>query len=93
MKNFFGTFRTENKLELFDFNNNDKIDYVSKTYIDDVAEEIVNLYELYSMGINGKFNFQVDNQNKPYFIKRTFNSETDKEIKEKFEQYWITKIK
>lgn len=95
-KNFFGTFRTENELELFDFSNDDKIDYVSKTYIehnDDATEEIINLYELYSMEINGKFNLQVDSQNKPYFIKRTFNVETDKEIEEKFEQHWITKVK
>lgn len=95
-KNFFGTFRTENELELFDFLNDDKIDYVSKTYIeqsDGVTEEIINLYELYSKEISGKFNLQVDSQNKPYFIKRTFNVETDKEIEEKFEQHWITKVK
>jgi hypothetical protein len=95
-KSFFGTFRTDNELELFDFGNDDKIDYVSKTYIeqnDGVTEEIINFYELYSMEINGKFNLQVDSRNKPYFIKRTFNAETDKEIEEKFEQHWITNIK
>lgn len=95
-KNLFSTFRTDNELELFDFGNDDKIDYVSKTYIeqsDAVTQEIINFYELYSIEINGKFNLQVDNQNKPYFIKRTFNDETNKEIEEKFEQHWITNLK
>lgn len=95
-KNFFGTFRTENELELFDFGNDDKIDYISKTYLeqnDIEPQEIINLYKLYSIDITGKFSLQVDSQHKPYFIKRTFNSDTDKEIEEKFEQHWVTKIK
>ncbi len=94
-KNFFGTFRTGNELELFDFLNDDKIDYISKTYIgqsDGVAEEITHMYELYSMETTGKFSIQVDNNNKSYFIKRTFNAESNKEIVEKFESNWITKI-
>lgn len=95
-KNFFGTFRTNTDLELFDFNKDGKLDYVSKTYIEDsdgVATEITNLYELFSMEKDGNFILQLDDGEKPYFLKRTFDADSDKEIDKKFEQNWITKIK
>ena len=93
-QNYFGTFRTNREMELFEFNNDNKIDFVSKTYIgqsDGVATEVYNLYEVYSMEKNGKFIQKFDNQKKPYFIKRTFNSDGD-ELDEKFKMNWIVKI-
>ena len=60
-KNFFGTFRTDNELELFDFRNDQKIDYVSKTFIGDNYEGPKTFrYELYSLNSYGKFLPQKD---------------------------------
>ncbi|WP_298145947.1 hypothetical protein [Flavobacterium sp.] len=62
-KNFFGTFRTDNELELFNFNNDCKIDYLAKTYNGDAhgSTPIEFIYELYSMDTNGQFKMQKDN--------------------------------
>jgi hypothetical protein len=92
-KNFFGTFRTDNALKLYNFNNDDKVDYLSKTLNGDAHEStpIEFVYELYSMEKNGKFKEQRDNGGKIYQIKYiTFPNDTTKI--DKFEQNWIMKI-
>jgi hypothetical protein len=93
-KNFFGTFRTDNELELYNFNNDDKIDYVAKTFNGDAhgLTPIEFIYELYSMGTNGQFKEQTDNNGLTYQIKHTtFPNDTTKT--DELTEHWITKIK
>lgn len=93
-KNFFGTFRTINDLELFDFSNDDKIDYVSKTFSGDAhgSTPIQFIYELFSMDTNGQFKVQKDNGGLTYQITHTtFPNDTTKA--DKLIEHWITKIK
>jgi hypothetical protein len=94
-QNYFGTFRTSNELELFDFGNDDKIDYVSRTYTagsDGAAEEVSKSCALYSIENTGRFKLQLDDQKKPYFIRQVFDAQTDKEKENQFEQHWIVPI-
>jgi hypothetical protein len=95
-KTFFGTYRIEREVNLYDFKNDGTIDYLGKTYIgesDGVAKEISNVYKLYSMNEKGVFHQQFNNKQKPYFIKRTFEAEDYKEIDSKFEANWLEEIK
>jgi hypothetical protein len=93
-KNFFGTFRTDNKLDLFDFHNDDKLDYVAKTFNGDAqgSTPMDFIYELYSMDTNGQFKAQKNSSGMTYQLKyTTFPNDTT--LTEKFEQNWITEIK
>jgi hypothetical protein len=91
---FFGTFRTDNKLALYNFNNDDKLDYVSKTFSGDAGgtTPMEFIYELYSMEPNGQFVQQKNSNGLTYQIKQTTfpNDSTKTEI---FEQRWLTEIK
>ena len=92
-KNFFGTFRTDNKLALYNFKNDDKIDYPSKTFSGDAQglTPMKLIYELYSMEDNGYFVKQKNNRGQVYQIKQTtFPNDTTKA--ETFEQRWLTEI-
>ena len=93
-KNFFGTFRTDNKLALYKFNNDDKLDYLSKTFSGDAhgSTPMEFIYELYSMENNGHFMQQKNSSGQTYQIKQTtFPNDTTKT--ETFEQRWLTEIK
>lgn len=93
-KNFFGTFSANNELELFNFNNDDKIDYVAKTYNGDAhgLTPIEFIYELYSMDTNGTFIAQKDKGGLKYqIIHTTFPNDTTKS--DKLTEHWITQIK
>lgn len=93
-KNFFGTFRTDNELELFDFLNDNKVDYISKTFNGDAqgSTPMEFIYELYSMDTNGQFKEQTDNKGLTYQIKvTTFPNDTLKT--EEFSEHWVTQIK
>ncbi|MES2593666.1 MAG: hypothetical protein V4608_17415 [Bacteroidota bacterium] len=93
-KNFFGTFRTYDELELFDFSNDDKVDYVSKTYRGDShgSTPIEFIYELYSMDAKGHFREQKDSKGLTYQIKQiTFPNDTTKT--DELTERWITKLK
>jgi len=93
-KNFFGTFRTDDSLELFDFSNDNKVDYVSKTFRGDAhgSTPMEFIYELYSMDTNGHFKEQKDNGGLTYQINHTtFPNDTTKT--DKLTEHWITKIK
>lgn len=95
-KTFFGTYRIEREVKLYDFKNDGTLDYLGKTYVgesDGVAKEISNVYKLYSMDEKGVFHLQFNNKQKPYFIKRTFEAENYREIDSKFERNWIEEIK
>lgn len=93
-KSFFGTFRTDSRLALYNFNSDNKIDYLSKTFSGDAHGSTPNeiIYELYSIEGNGHFVKQKNNSGEFYQIKQTiFPSETQK--LETFQQRWIAKIK
>jgi hypothetical protein len=72
-KNYFGTFRTDNKLALYSFNNNQSIDYVSGTFIGDAqgGTEMHFKKELYSLNDKGVFILQQDSNGNPYQITQT----------------------
>lgn len=93
-KNFFGTFRTENELELFDFSNDNKLDYVSKTFSGDSNDltPIEFIYELYSINTEGQFELQKDKNGSSYQIVHTiYPNDTTK--KDSLTDKWITRIK
>ncbi len=93
-KSFFGTFRTDDNLELFDFSNDDKVDYLSKIFSGDAhgSTPMEFIYELYSMDTNGQFKEQKDNSGLKYQIKHTtFPNDTTKT--DKLSEHWIAKIK
>ncbi len=93
-KTFFGTFRIEREVRLFDFGNDGTLDYLGKTYIDGGAGggEINNVYRLYTMDEKGVFHLRLDKNQKPYFIKRVFEADYT-EIDKKFAASWIEEIK
>jgi hypothetical protein len=93
-KNFFGTFRTDRELELFNYGNDEKIDFVAKTHNGSAngSTPIEYIYELYSMDTNGQFKVQKDSSGLTYQIKHTsFPNDTTKT--DKLTEHWITKIK
>jgi len=93
-KTFFGTFRTDNKLALYNFKNDEKLDYLSKTFSGDAggSTPMEFIYELYSMENNGHFVQQKSSSGQTYQIKQTtFPNDTTKT--ETFEQRWLTEIK
>lgn len=95
-KTFFGNFRTDNELKLYDFRNDGSIDFLSTTNVGfsyTSGIEYSHIYEIYTLDDKGNFNLQYDKQQKSYFIKRVFSSDEEKEIDEKFEQNWIEEIK
>lgn len=95
-KTFFGTYRIEREVSLYDFRNDGTLDYLGKTYgggSDGVIKEIINLYKLYTMDEKGVFHLQLDKNQKPYFMKRTFEPESYEETNDKFEANWIEEIR
>lgn len=93
-KNFFGTFRTDRELELFNYGNDEKIDFVAKTHNGSAngSTPIEHIYELYSMDTNGQFKVQKDSSGLTYQIKHTFFP-NDTTKTDKLTEHWITKIK
>lgn len=95
-KTFFGTYRIQREVNLYDFKNDGTMDYLGKTYIgesDGVAKEISNLYKLYSMDEKGIFHLELDKKQNPYYIKRVFDAENHSELDNKFETNWIEEIR
>lgn len=92
-KSFFGTFRTDDELKLYKLSNDNRINFLSKSYYGDAhgATPIDIIYELYSLSENGKFEHAKDSTGEKYFLKHTtFPSDS---ISEQLEQYWVTKVK
>ena len=59
-KNFFGSFHADNILALYNFNNDNKVDYLAKTFQGDAHGSTPNefIYELYSLNEKGQFVIQ-----------------------------------
>ncbi len=80
-ENYFGTFRTDEELNLYSFNNNDQIDYLSRTFVGDAqgATEMNFITELYSLNKKGAFVLQKDSNGAPFQINQTiFSNDTTK---------------
>jgi hypothetical protein len=94
VKNFFGTFRSDNKLSLYRFNHDDKLYYTSKTYTESNADTLPTIitYELYAMDPDGHFLQQKNNKGQPYEIEeRTLYYEPLNTAS--ITQNWIEEIK
>ncbi len=94
-KNYFGTFRTDNKLALYSFNNKGSVGYLSRTFIGDAqgATEMNFITELYSLNDNGVFVLQKDLNGKPYqIIQTTFPNDTTI-VGDKVTVHWFENIK
>lgn len=95
-KSFFGSYRIDHEIKLYDFGNDGTIDFLSGTYAggsDGVAKEIANIHELYTMDEKGGFHLQLDKTGKKFFFKRTFEVENYKELEKKFIHNWVEEIK
>lgn len=94
-KNFFGNFRTDTELKLYDFGNDGTIDFLSTTnnFTYTPGFEVTHIYNFYTLDEKGAFQLQKAKNLKPYFIKRVFNSDNDEEFDNKFKANWIEEIK
>ena len=95
-KSFFGSYRIDRELKLYDFGNDGTIDFLGATYSDRniyKTGEIEQIYGLYTMDEQGNFKVQSDKNGKKYFFKRTFKDETYKELDKKFVHNWVEEIK
>jgi hypothetical protein len=72
-RNFFGTFRTDSTVRLFDFTAQGEIFYVAKSCdcLKATGEEIVT-HTLYRLGDEGGFEFLNDKRGKPYYIRHSY---------------------
>ncbi|MDQ3634615.1 MAG: hypothetical protein M3405_08925 [Acidobacteriota bacterium] len=95
-KNFFGAYCMDDSLKIYDFNRDNKIDYLGKTYVGNRCSEpdqdSESIYTLFTLDGKGKFLLQNDKQQKPYFIKQKFWAEGYKKNDEIFEQNWTENI-
>ena len=92
-KNFFGTFRTDNELALFDFRNDAQPDYLSKTFRGDPhgATAMAFITECYTRKADGRFIRQLDTQGVPYEVRlTTFPNDPTKHIA--YLQHWFEKV-
>ena len=97
-KNYFGTYRTDDELKLYHFNNNSQydVDYLSKTYndlTDSSGEKTEVDYELFSLSDKGTFILQKDKQATPYTITHTFSDADTTSFEETLQSHWFEKIK
>ena len=96
-ESYFGRFRTGFEFELYDFNQDSKIDFLSKTFYGR-NEQMIDTTEftMYSQTKNGNFQeFRTVEQNRFTFkhIYPQIYPERDKDsLKEEFVENWIEKI-
>lgn len=93
-QNYFGDFRINNELKLYDFGKDGTIDFLSSTnnFTSTPGFEVTQIYNFYTLDEKGVLQFQKDKNDKPYFIKRVFSSDNDEEYNDKFKQHWIEEI-
>lgn len=95
-KSFFGSYRIDHEVRLYDFGNDGTIDFLASTYNDQnyyQTGEIEQTYIQYIMDENGNFKIASDKNGKKYFFKRTFKGKNYKELDKKFVHNWIEEIK
>ncbi|WP_299124820.1 hypothetical protein [uncultured Tenacibaculum sp.] len=96
-ESYFGRFQTGFEFELYDFNQDSKIDFLSKTFYGR-NEQMIDTIEfiMYSQTKKGNFQeFKTESQNRFYFkhiYPQVYPERNKNFLKEKFEQNWIEKI-
>lgn len=91
--NSFGRFRTGFDLELYNFDDNGKVDYLSKTFFgrnEQLRDTTVFTY--YQREADGLFVLSKNSKGEPYYFKHWYSLESDT-IPEGFEVRWVTPIK
>lgn len=92
-KSYFGTYRIGYELEIFDFVNDDRIDFIAHTFNGDShgSTPMEFISELYSMDSNGRFKECADENGKVFYLKtKTFPKELSRPFE--FEENWIMAI-
>lgn len=90
-ESFFGRFNTGFDLELYDFNNDNKVDYLSKTFNGINAVLIdTTFYEMFSQTVDGRFVKFRNDKGESFWFKHIY-SELDT-IPDKFEEKWVDQI-
>lgn len=94
-ESYFGKFKSEFEFELYDFNQDSKIDYLSNTFYDK-NEKMVNTIEyiMYSQAEKGNFEEFKSKDHKKYSFKYSYPQiyENNDSTKEKFTENWIEPI-
>lgn len=92
-QSYFGRFQTGFEFELYDFNSDNRPDYLSKTCFCRNASGIDSTeFVLYSQSVNGIFEeFQNEDQQK-FWFKHTYTEFQMDLNNEKFEENWTEKI-
>ncbi|HYH15088.1 MAG TPA: hypothetical protein VD794_07710 [Flavisolibacter sp.] len=91
--NSFGRFRTGFDLDLYDFDDNDKVDYLSKTFFgrnEQLRDTTVFTY--YQQEADGRFVLSKSAKGETYYFKHRYSLESDT-MPEGFEEKWVTSIK
>lgn len=90
---YFGRFRTGFEFELYDFNSDDRPDYLSKTFFGRNAQGIdTTEFVLYSETVNGDFKEFQTKEQKKFWFKHTYTEFQMNLDNEKFEENWTEKI-
>ncbi len=92
-KNFFGTFRTDSELALFNFRKDAQPDYLSKTFRGDSHGDTQTAFitECYTRKANGHFIRQLNAQGVPYEVRvTTFPNDPTKSTT--YLQHWFEKV-
>lgn len=100
VKNFFGTFRSDQEINLYGFDCDTSSQsgyyYLSESYREELPRkerQVSITYELFGLAKDGKFLLQKDAQGYPYYIKHTFAEEDTFDVKETMRAHWFEKIK
>lgn len=90
---FFGRFRTGFEFNLYNFNNDEQPDYLSKTFYGRNIQGIdTTEYVLFSRTENGDFEeYKTDEKNK-FWFRYIYSDFIQNKNDEKFEENWIEKI-
>lgn len=90
---YFGRFRTGFEFQLYNFNSDDRPDYLSKTFYGRNAQGIdTTEYVLYSQTKNGDFEEFGTGEQQKFWFKHTYTEFQQNLDNEKFEENWIEKI-
>lgn len=92
-ESYFGRFRTGFELELYNFNQDSRIDFLSKTFYGR-NEQMIDTTEfvMYSQTENGNFQeFRTEEQHR-FTFRHIYSEQNEDAIVEKFEENWIEKI-
>jgi hypothetical protein len=92
-ESYFGRFRTGLEFELYNFNSDDRPDFVSKTFFGRNAQGIdTTEFVLYSQTQNGDFTELKSEEKERFWFKHTYTEFQLNLDNERFEENWIEKI-